>query len=231
MINLLEAERLEREAEQNNGRCPGCHQSIKIYRYTANKAVAIFMRAMANSVRESGINDVDLTTIGLPYSIRTQVAKIRQHGLIARVKDERGTQLASRWLITTKGWAFVNGAAIHKRVIVFNNQVLGHDGGTTTISTILGERFDPNTPLYEEAPVTTAEARTYRDVRKPQRRTEYQAIYRGRKTDKLMPGEVHTLGIDRLAMGKPIDGTILSAGSQKIQYRDIAAFQREWRMT
>lgn len=227
-MKTSEIEAVERAAEANGGHCPTCSQTIKIYRYAANKPMVVFMRAMADEVRNTNANDVNIATIGLSYSVRTQVTKIRLHGLIARIKDEHGKQLPSRWLITHKGWDFVNGKSIPKRVIVFNNQVLGHDGDTTTIHTILGERYSPQ-PEYEETPISPAEARTYEDVRMPTRLMVLTATYKGRPDryqDKVEAGQFYELKIERLVVGKPVK--IISP--LEIEYRDIAAFQREWRI-
>lgn len=214
---------LELEAEQNDGRCSHCTQTIKIYRYTVNKTVAAFMRAIADEASKTGVNDVDISTIGIPYSTRTQVSKIRQHGLIARVKDERNVQIPSRWLVTTKGWNFVNGRDIPARVVVFNNQVLGHDGGTVTIHSVMGERRDPNAPLYIQTPVSEAEARTYNNVRTPLKRFKIHAKFKGYGSG-LKQGSIHELEIERMVVGQPIK---LLEPIQST-YKDIARFQNDW---
>lgn len=223
---------LERVAEANDGHCPTCSQTIKIYKYGVNKATAVFMRAMADNIRNTGVNDVDISTIGIAYSVRSQVSKIRQHGLIARVKDERGVQIASRWLITTKGWAFLNGKPIPTRVIVFNNQVLGHDDGLVTIHGILGETFDPHKPVYEEAPISPTEARTYDDVRQKRKDMVVQATYRGTKYNTSFEvGQVYELVLDHLIVGRPINAKVRRERgvAHDLNYKDIAAFQRDWR--
>ena len=232
-MTISEAEKLEEiAARTNDGHCPACQQTIKIYRYHANKAVATFMRAMADAVRNTNVNDVDISTIGLPYSVRTQVSKIRQHGLIARVKNEHGVQIPRRWLITHKGWDFVNGKPIPARVVVFNNQVLGHDEGLVTIHGILGEKFDPYKPIYEETPVSPAEARTLDDVRQPTRKMEISAQFRGsRYSNVLKVGETYELKIDRLQMGRPVCAEVQAAGTViRYDYRDIAGFQKDWKV-
>lgn len=217
---------LERTAELNDGHCDKCHQTIKIYRYRVNKVHCEFLKAMANAVRDTGINDVDISTIGIAYSTRTQCSKIRQHGLIARIKDERGVQLPRRWLITHKGWQFINGAAIPGKVVVYNNQVLGHDGDPVTMLQILGGKYDPAAPQYTEAPVSQPEARTYDDVRQPKKNMEITAIFRGRGYNaQYQTGQQYDLVLDRLQLGKPVK--VLAPHAR--EYRDIAAFQKDWR--
>ncbi len=217
---------LEKEAEHNNGRCSKCNQTIKIYRYKINKTHASFLKAMANAVRDTGVNDVDISTIGIAYSTRTQVSKIRQHGLIARIKNAEGKQIPRRWLITHKGWEFLNGQAIPEKVIIYNNQVLGHDGADVTIYKVLSERFDPQEPIYAETPVSEPEARTYSEVRQPKKRMEIQAVYKGRGYDTgYQAGQQYDLVLDRLQLGKPVK--VLAPHAR--EYRDIAAFQKDWR--
>lgn len=217
---------LEREAELNDGHCGTCHQTIKFYSYKINRTHANFLRAMVKAVSETGENDVDISTLGLPYSSRSQVAKIRQHGLIARIKNEDGAQIANHWLITHKGWDFLNGVEIPSKVIVFSNQVLGHEGESINIGALLDEPFDKQQPTYTEAPVTEPEARTYEDVRTPKKHMEVTAVYRGsRYNKKLDVGETYRLAIERLQVGHPVIITM----PHGMTYKDIASFQKDWK--
>lgn len=227
-MTINEAELLEAEAAETDGRCETCTQPIKIYRYPVNKTAAIFMQAMAAAVKVTGINDVDISTLGLGYSVRSQVTKIRQHGLVARVKDENGAQLPSRWLVTNKGWDFVNGKPIWSRVIVFNNQVLGHDDNLVTIHGILGEKVDPNDPIFTATAVSSSEAHTYGNLRQPKRHMQVTAIWRGHIGIVLEPGKLYDLEIDRLSLGQPIAVKVAGIG---MNYKDIAAFQKDWKTT
>lgn len=217
---------LEKEAEKNHGHCSNCQQTIKIYRYKINKTHATFLKAMANAVRDTNVNDVDISTIDIAYSTRSQVSKIRQHGLIARIKDKNGAQIPRRWLITHKGWEFLNGKPIPERVVVYNNQVLGHDGDSVGIVDVLGERFDPGEPIYAETPVSEPEARVLDDVRQPQKHVELYAEYRGFNFNaNCKRGEAYDIEIDRLVVGKPVK---LIKPFEK-EYPDLAAFQRDWK--
>jgi hypothetical protein len=226
-MNNEQIQELEREAEHNNGRCSKCNQTIKIYRYKINKTHASFLKAMANAVRDTGENDVDISTIGIAYSTRTQVSKIRQHGLIARIKNAEGAQIPRRWLITHKGWEFLNGQPIPEKVVIYNNQVLGHDGANVSIYEVLKQRFDPQEPIYAETPVSEPEARIYSDVRQPKKQLEITAIYKGRKdySTGYETGQKYELVLDRLQLGKPVK--VLAPHAR--EYRDLAAFQKDWR--
>lgn len=225
-----EARELEKQAELNDGHCSNCHQTIKIYRYRINKTHASFMKAMANAVRDTEVNDVDISTIGIAYSTRTQVSKIRQHGLIARIKDERGVQIPRRWLITHKGWEFLNGQAIAEKVVIYNNQVLGHEGNLVNIFDVLGERFDPQEPIYAETPVSEPEARILDDVRQPQSHTLVTATFKGRDYHgRFRRSQTYELKIKRLQMGKPVEIIGIDGEATERRYSDVAAFQRDWR--
>lgn len=230
-LTLEDATELERMAEENNGHCSHCHQTIKIYRYKINRATATFVRAVANAVRDTGVNDVDIETIGIAYSVRTQVSKIRQHGLIARIKNAEGKQIPRRWLITHKGWDFLNGEQIPSKVVVFNNQVLGHDGEFVDIYTVLGERFDPQKPIYQETPVSEPEARVYSDVRQPQKYMLVTAQFKGRDYHgRFKVSQTYELEIKRLQAGKPIEIVSIDHNGNARTYPDLAAFQRDWKV-
>lgn len=228
-MTLQDIAELEKLAEQNDGHCPECHHVIKVYRYTINKSAAIFLRAMANAVDDSGVNDIDISTIGLPYSVRSQVAKIRQHGLLARVKNSAGAQIPSRWLITHKGWDFVNGQEIPKTAVVYNNQTLGHEGGVTTIYKILGEVFDSTAPVYNEEPISPAEARVFNNVRQPQRYMVVTAKFKGRDySGRFKTSQHYELQIQKLEIGQPVRLQAVDGKSTTVIYRDIADFRRYW---
>lgn len=235
MITIDEIAELEKVAELNDGHCDRCHQTIKIYGYNIGRSHAVFLRAMAQKVAETGVNNVDISTIGLAYSVRSQVTKLRFHGLIARIKNNEGAQVARHWLITHKGYDFLNGNKIDEKVLVYNNQVLGHAGRQVNIYTILGEPFDPNEPLYEELPVTPAEAKVYDDVRTPNSHMIVEAIYKSKHyADYFIKDMKYKLRINRLQMGKPVTITAIEYSDPDKHmgrvYPDIASFQKDWKV-
>lgn len=214
---------------EGDGHCPTCHQTIKIYRYRLNRSHCLFLRAMAERVRETGINNVDIEMI-TAYSVRSQVTKLRFHGLIARVKNEQGKQMPRHWLITKKGWGFLKGDSIPAVVITFNNQVLGHDDMIANIFGILGELPDPN--AYAETPITPPESKTYHDVRTSLKKFKAIALFKGHSIYNNGPKKDHIydLSISKLTVGQPVNITIRET-NQEMHYKDIAAFQKDWRTT
>lgn len=226
MLTNDQVEQLKYIADHNDGRCDRCARPINIYRYKLNSTMALFLRRMAKAVSDTGQNDVDLSTIGLAYSMRTQVSKLRQHGLIARVKNETGAQVPGHWLVTRKGWDWLRGIAQPAKVVVFENQVLGHEGGVLTINEVLGEVPQPK---GEAEAITEEEAQVYGQLREnPYKRVSQTALYRGGYNSKLVKGTEYEIVLGKMQLGKPV--LVDVEGVTDLSYRDIAAFQKEWKI-
>lgn len=229
MITLEQAEKLEKEAKENNGRCTNCHHSINIYRYPVNKVMVKFLRAMAKATDDTGSREIDVEKVSVIHHERTQITKLRIHGLIAKVKDEKGHHKARHWLITKKGWDFLRGDPIPRYVIIYNNQVLGHGDQLTTI-----DRIDNASQDYEQKAISEPEAKVYADVRtEPIRKTTYHATYLNMSSGDLLKGSEYVVHLERLAMGKPVVIDIeVQHRKDPIhhEYKDIAAFQRNWQI-
>lgn len=228
MITLEKALELEREAKENGGKCTHCHHSISIYHYPINKVMVKFLRAMAKATDETGSREVDVEKVSVIHGERTQITKLRIHGLIAKVKDEKGHHRARMWLITSKGWDFLRGAAVPRKVIIYNNQVIGHSDDTITIG-----RIDSDAGTYDRQAITEPEAKVYNDVRTPTRMTEHAAVYLGYSSGDLLKGSEYTLMLERLQTGKPVKIQVEVKHRKepiKYEYKDIAAFQRVWQI-
>jgi len=212
-------------AAANDGHCDRCLRVIKVYKYQVSKTMAKIIKEMAAATKKTGERAIDMETLDLTHTERSQLSKMRQHGLIVQPKDERGVKKPRHWLITVKGWQFLRGEKIPAKVVVFDNQVLGHEGGTTDIRRLLD---DPG--FYEADPLSTEEAKVYHDVRTPLKHTEHQAQYMGYSMDGLVKGTHYTIFVERLQVGKPVS---LHTGDVTAprKYQDIAAFQRNWKIT
>lgn len=229
MITLEKAKELEKEAEQNGGKCTHCHHSINIYSYPINKVMVKFLRAMAEETDKTKNREIDVEKVSVIHHERTQITKLRIHGLIAKVKDEKGHHKARMWLITKKGWAFLKGEPVPRKVVIYNNQVLGHDGGDVTIG-----RIDKDSQDFNKQGITAPEAKAYSDVRTPQKMLEYRAEYLGYSGGELLKGRFYDLRIGKLQMGKPVVVEIVLERlnePHKVEYKDIAAFQKTWKIT
>ena len=226
-MDLALAKALETEAvETNNGNCTHCHQTIKIYRYGISDSMVTVLRAMAKSTTPQAGRAIDVDAINLRHSERTQLTKLRFHGLVAKVKDDDGTQVARHWLITRKGWAFLGGEDIQEKVVVYNNQVLGHEGGTTNIRRIAGGNGE-----FEQQPITQAESRTYAHVREPEYDKTVKAVWLGYSIGQLVKGQTYMVKMQKLQVGKPIKIQVPGREPQgNMQYPDIASFARSWQV-
>lgn len=225
MAQLSENEIAEllRVSAENKGHCDRCHRPLKIYKYTANKQIAVILLRMQAEEVAKGSHEIDLNTLPLNYSILTQRSKARLHGLIVQIKNADKTKKASIWRITTKGYQFLNGVPIPTKVLVFDNQVIGHEGGTIDIAGLTSEAD------YGEEEITTPEADVYHDVRPKWEPTTMSAMFR-RNTygmTQFIDGDVYELEMDRLQVGKPVK---VRVGGRDIEYKDIASFQKDWQI-
>lgn len=210
------------QIESMGGHCDTCGSVIKIYRYKINKQIVRVLKAMNEVVKISGENKVNFTKLdNLPYRLQSQRTKMRLHGLIARVKHKDGTQVPNTWLITRKGFDFLNGSTVQEIVVVFNNTVLGHEGRLVSINQVTDELE------VIQNNITTPEAEVYKDVRKPKTGMVKRAVFKGRRyDDRLETGREYEIVLDKLMVGRMI--TLLKPFH--MQYRDISAFQNDWRI-
>jgi hypothetical protein len=223
MIELEQAKALEKEAAKNAGHCTHCEQTIKIYRYGISTSMVNVLRAMGKASRMGG-DILDVDKLDLRHSERTQLTKLRFHGLVAKVKKD-GHQIPRHWVVTTKGWQFLGNKPVPAKVVVYNNQVLGHDGGETTVKRISGIPGD-----YEEQPITEAESRTLAHVRAPQYDKTVQAQYLGYSAGELVQGQAYELKMTRLQVGKPLQVQVPALNNREMEYKDIAAFGKAWKV-
>ena len=227
-LSTEKIEEIIKVAAANDGHCDRCLRVIKVYKYQVSKTMAHIMREMAKATKATGERAIDMETLDLTHTERSQLSKMRQHGLIVQPKDERGVKKPRHWLITTKGWQFMRGEPIPAKVVVFDNQVLGHEGGTTDIRRLLD---DPG--FYESDPLSTEEAKAYHDVRTPAKRQQHVAEWRGNSSGKYIKGEKYDVEIERLQVSKPVVLHVLGTDGNtvRMEYNDIAAFQRNWKIT
>lgn len=221
-MTLERALALEKEAEGNGGRCTHCEQPIKIYRYPISRTIKRVLKAIAKATTPDTGRAIDVDRdIEIAHSERSQLSKMRQHGLVAQPKDERGVKISRHWLITRKGWGFLGGDPVPAKVVVYNNQVLGHDGGVVTFG-----RADAEADQFEQQDLTEAESRQYANVRtEPKKHHKMQAVWLRDSYGDLHQGQTYDLELERLQLGKPVK--VLKPIER--EYKDIAAFGRDWR--
>lgn len=100
-----------------------------------NVGALIIMRRAIGQLQRNDIHiaqDIELT-----YSERANFSTLRQHGLVAHIKDD-GARQSGRWLLTKRGAQFLRGEiAIPQRVAVMNNRVIDHDPVHVTVEEVM----------------------------------------------------------------------------------------------
>lgn len=148
------------EARNNDGVCKCCGQNIKVYKYKITPAMVYLLKDLARITRRqasegsSNPRSVDVNDVDRPFSVLTQMAKLRLHGLVAKVKNEKGAHIPRTWVVTKKGWRFLSGKPVEAKVTVYNNTVLGHSGGLCVIDQIMGVSGD-----YIAEPITERQSK------------------------------------------------------------------------
>lgn len=122
----------------------GAHSNKFWKRLSAGNVGALVK--LRQAVGEQNRNDIHIAQeLDLTYSERANFSTLRQHGLVAHVKDEQGNRISGRWLITSRGGAFLRGELrVPARVQTMNNHVVDHDDQYVSVSEVLGSqpRFD-----------------------------------------------------------------------------------------
>lgn len=141
------------------GKCEHCGQTIQVYKYKITPAMVYLLKDMARLTHEQVSNGfldphwIDMAHIDRPYGIKSQITKLRLHGLVARVMvDDR--QVARTWTITRKGWAFLGCAPINSKVFVYNNKVIGHSDDMCRLPDVTGRADD-----YIAEPITPEQSK------------------------------------------------------------------------
>lgn len=225
ILSREDAERIVAQAEQHGGKCEHCHSNIKIYRYKINKTQVQLLKSLAALAIESGHNVADIRKLPSTnvYTIRSQVTKLRLHGLVAHHRED-GHRVAAMWVITRKGYAFLNGRGIDETVVSFQNTTIGHEGRIVTIGDVSGEAGDQ----FGKTNLTTTEANVYGDARATKIGKRYDAVYAG-NMPSLTRGEEYIITVPHMTVGKPV--TVNIAGTNgHYSYRDIAQFQNNWKI-
>lgn len=134
------------KALDNATQCPNCRASMQQYEYSVSYAHANLVRAMSRRVRlnmSKGMgfteaNQVHLQKdISVDYTTASSQTQARFLGLIAKVTDDEGKHLIEKgWLITRRGFDFLNNEPVPKSVVAFRNEIVERPEGTTTIQEI-----------------------------------------------------------------------------------------------
>ena len=124
-------------------RCLCCQASMGKSTHRMTKVLVTSLVKMARGVAIKHENDIRVdklpNDLALTHIERCNFHKLRMHGLIARVKIE-GTVKRGRWLITRRGWQFIQGNEnIPSFVQSFRNKVVSHSDQLVSVKDVLGE--------------------------------------------------------------------------------------------
>ena len=84
-------------------------------------------------------NDIHIAQdLELTYSERANFSTLRQHGMVAHIKDENGNRVSGRWLLTKRGAQFLRGQLeVPLKVQTMNNRVIGHSEEYVTVEQVM----------------------------------------------------------------------------------------------
>jgi len=128
-------------------KCQICDAKVKKYKSSMNIVItqalikisrAVYIKAQNKPFTEA--NDIYISRlpkeIEMTHEERSNISKLRVHGLIAKVKENDEVK-RGRWLITRQGWAYLRGEEITNTVTHFRNRVIDRSDDKTTIGEVM----------------------------------------------------------------------------------------------
>lgn len=141
----MKDDKIEIELTDEENICPHCGAKMQAYWHKLTPGLVgalVKLRAGVDKSKVNHINpdkDLDGTPHELKKNERSNLSKLRFHGLIAKYK-EGGERIQGEWLITRRGFAFLRGEeAVPSKVKTYRNKVVDHDPRLITISEVFGE--------------------------------------------------------------------------------------------
>lgn len=125
--------------------CEHCGAKLKKYIYPILPVQVSALQKFYNTVLEKNENcvhlqvDMDGTDNELGRSERSNWTMLRFHGLVAKYRQDDGSQLRGYWLLTKRGAEFLKGElSIPRSVEVYRNKVVGHSEDVVNVNEVLG---------------------------------------------------------------------------------------------
>lgn len=120
-------------------RCPACVQHAQVYRRILTSNMA---RLLIRAYRSHGQE-----WFHGPTALRDgtgDLAKLAHWGLVQESTERRGDGgRGGWWRVTDRGVAFLRtGTTVPSHILLYDGQLLGHDGRQISVRDALGERFD-----------------------------------------------------------------------------------------
>lgn len=140
-------------------RCANCEASMAMYIYTLDVLDALLLFGMGRIVFEKSksipfteANKVHLQTqLNKYHSVPSRQTHCSKLGLIAKVKHKDGSHDSKAgWLITKRGFQFLAGNPVPKKVQVFRNIIIEHFEEMITIEEVLNKPNDKKYVAIEE---------------------------------------------------------------------------------
>lgn len=128
---------------KDKSKCGNCGESMAVYMYTLSVLDAQLLCAIAKVVTKrmqggktfTEANKVHLQTEIGDYTLASRQTIASKLGLVAKVKNREGKHdRKAGWCITTRGYEFLAGKPVPKKVKVFHNQIQEHFDEMITMS-------------------------------------------------------------------------------------------------
>lgn len=119
--------------------CSSCGaHSNKFWKRLSKGNVGALIK-LRRAIGQYNRNDIHIAQeVDLTYSERANFSTLRQHGMVAHIKDEKGNRVSGRWLLTKRGAAFLKGQLeVPLKVQTMNNKVIGHSEEYVTIEQVM----------------------------------------------------------------------------------------------
>lgn len=130
--------------------CANCGANMMEEVYALDCLDAAFIFEMGKAVRErvrkglafTEANQVRVPTLATTDAIRHRTTKCAKLGLVAKVKGANGRQVQGYWLITSRGFVFLRGEPVPRKVAVWRGKIQERFNETTTIDQALMARVE-----------------------------------------------------------------------------------------
>lgn len=121
--------------------CPCCEQFVKLYKRKLNSGMALtLIRIYRHS---QGWVPVKEFLRQNKWHNGHDWTLLRFWGLLEEKQHAKGENSSGYWRITAKGISFVlNHITVPKRMLMYNQSCYGFEGGETSISEALGNKFN-----------------------------------------------------------------------------------------
>lgn len=127
-------------------RCANCNASMSLYEHSIDSIDALLLFGMGKIVGKKAktmpftkANAVHVQSeLNKYYSVASRTSWCAKLGLVAKVKHKNGTHdQKAGWCITRRGFEFLAGKEVPKKVVTFRNEIVERFEDTTTFHEIL----------------------------------------------------------------------------------------------